>query len=105
MGKKQDREDQLVDRLQKENRELKQINRGLMKQCKKLSRGYYKYLAHEEEAQDGIVEKAVEEARKVCFLCGSDYREIIVFNRRWRKCQNPQCGKRGKVSIIGGKEK
>lgn len=102
MTKKYSREESENERLLKENRELKSINRSLLKQVKKLTKGYYKYLEDEENKEE--VEDFVEETvNKICWDCGTgDYKEIIVVNRRWRQCQN--CGKKGKVSIVG-KEK
>lgn len=101
MTKKFDRQETELERLQKENRELKSINRGLLKQVKKLSKGYYRYLADEENAKEEVEEFVEETVNKVCWDCGiGDYKEIVIINRRWRQCQNEQCGKKGKVSIV-----
>lgn len=101
MSKKYNREESENDRLLKENRELKAINRSLLKQVKKLTKGYYKYLEDEESKKEDNVEEFVEQTvNKICWDCGTgEYKEIIVINRRWRQCQN--CGKKGKVSILG----
>lgn len=96
MGKNKRQEDE-TERLLKQNRELKATNRSLMKQLKKLNKGYYKL--REEET----IEDVPEVVKKMCWDCGfGEYKEIIVHNRRWRACTN--CGKRGKASIINGKE-
>lgn len=101
MTKKFDRQESENDRLQKELRELKAINRSLLKQVKKLTKGYYKHLADEEQNKEENIEEFVEHTvNKICWDCGTgEYKEIIVINRRWRQCQN--CGKKGKVSILG----
>lgn len=100
MSKRQDREDRLIDRLQEENRTLKQINRSLQKQVKKLSRGYRKFLAVQgAEEEKEAVQEAKEVAKKICWQCNTgEYREVIIANRRFRQCQD--CGKRGKVTIL-----
>lgn len=100
MSKRQDREDRILERLQEENKTLKQINRSLMKQVKKLGRGYRKFMLAQDEGEvDDAVEKVKAAAKKMCFACGiGEYKEVIVMNRRWRQCS--ECGKRGKVTIL-----
>lgn len=100
MSKRYDREDRIAERLKEENRELKQINRSLMKQVKKLSRGYLKFTTAETKAEEQeAVHEAKETAKKICFSCNEgEYKEIIVMNRRWRQCQ--ACNKKGKVTIL-----
>ena len=100
MSRKSDREDRLLERLQEENRTLKQINRSLMKQVKKLNRGYLKFTeAETKEEEKEAIKEAKEVAKKICWDCGTgEYKEIIIMNRRFRKCQD--CGKQGKVTIL-----
>lgn len=100
MARNQNREDRELETLRAQNRELKQQNRSLMKQVKKLSRGYLKYLAEEdkdekEQIVEDIVEKTVD---KICFDCGGIYRKHEILNRTYRLCDN--CGKRGKTKIL-----
>lgn len=99
MSRRQDREDRLLERLQTENKELKQLNRSLMKKVKSLSKGYYKFMvAQDEEQEKEAVQEAKETAKKLCYECSGEYKEIIIVNRRFRQCQD--CGKRGKVTVI-----
>jgi uncharacterized protein (DUF342 family) len=100
MSKRTEREEKVQERLERENRELKQINRSLMKRVKKLGRGYRKFmLAQDEGEEQDAVEAAKIAAKKMCFSCGiGEYKEVIVMNRRWRQCS--ECGKRGKVTIL-----
>lgn len=96
MGKHKRNDDEL-SRLEKEIRELKAENRYLLKQLKKLNRGYYKL------REEDTIEDVPEIVKKMCWDCGfGEYQEIVIYNRRFRQCTN--CGKRGKVSIINGKE-
>lgn len=99
MSRKADREDRMLERLQLENRELKQTVRSLQKKLKQLSKGYYKFMvAQDEEQEKEAVQEAKETAKKLCYDCSGEYKEIIIINRRFRQCQD--CGKRGKVTIL-----
>lgn len=97
MTKKVDRELDLIERLEQENRELKSIKRSLEKRLKKLSRGYKAYLDKDLEEEPLI--KAPKEEVKHCWNCSTRTLEVkIVLNRRWRQCTS--CDKRTKVKII-----
>ena len=100
MGKKFEREERIIERLQQENRILKSENRHLRKKLKELSKGYYKFMVAEDEfKQEEAVETAKKVAEKICYDCNiGDYKEIIIMNRRFRQCTH--CGKRGKVTIL-----
>lgn len=96
MSKKADREDKEIDRLEKDNRELKALVRQLNKRIKRLSRGYKKYL--DEEPLKPEVEEVQEEV-KVCWNCARGVLEkIVVLNRYWRQCT--VCDKRTKTKLI-----
>jgi hypothetical protein len=98
--RRQDREDRILERYQLENRELKQTVRSLQKKLKALNKGYYKFMvAQDEEQEKEAIEAAKETAKKICWACGTgEYKEIIVMNRRFRRCQD--CGKTGKITIL-----
>ena len=94
MSKRHHREEDTLERLEKENRKLKSTVRSLLKQLKKINRGYNKL-----RDDDVIEEKDIpQDIKKMCFECGAEYKLITVHNRRFRKCQG--CGKTGKVTII-----
>jgi len=97
LSKRQDREDRLLERLQEENRTLKQMNRSLQKQVKKLNRGYRKFLAVQgEEEEREAVEEAKEVAKKICWDCNEgEFKKIEIAGRYFRLCN--VCGKRGKT--------
>lgn len=96
MTKKVDRELDLIERLEQENRELKSIKRSLEKRVKKLSRGYRKFLDADPLEEDN---KEVQIQTKMCYDCKvGEYKLHIIANRRWRACTN--CDKRGKVEIL-----
>jgi hypothetical protein len=99
-----DREDRIIDRLQRENKELKKENRSLQQRLKRVSRGYKAYLDKDPlEEPSRHQENAKLEGRdadKVCWECNGSLKVIIVGNRRFRKCD--QCDKRTKVRIING---
>jgi membrane protease subunit (stomatin/prohibitin family) len=99
MSKRQDREEKVIERLEAENRTLKQINRSLMKRVKKLGRGYRKFmLAQDEGEEQDAVEAARIAAKKMCFQCGmGEYKKVEIANRYFRMCK--ECGKRGKTKI------
>lgn len=97
MTKKYEREENLIEQLEKQIRELKSINRQLLKKLKVLNRGYHKFLI--EDGENEAVEEAQEIAKKICWDCNiGNYELVIIANRRFRKCS--ECGKKGKISII-----
>ena len=87
-AKKQDREQDEIERLEKEVRELKAINRSLMKQLKKLAKGIHKQEV--EEALEKLEENGPkkEDDRRECPNCGrtGGLRELILANRRFERC-------------------
>lgn len=89
MARKYDREQDGLERLEKENRELKSLNRSLVKRITKLSRGYYKYLDREEDAKEEALEQVTKEVKKVCFSCGiGELKKVDLGNRYYRQCTN-----------------
>lgn len=87
-SKKTDREQDEITRLEKEIRELKALNRSLMKQLKKLAKGI-----HREEALEALekleeptnVQK--EEPKNLCEECGRGrLKESIIVGRRFLSC-------------------
>lgn len=99
MSKRWEREERIIDRLNIENKKLKSENKTLRRKLRELSKGYYRFMVAEDEAQEKeAAEQAKEVAQKLCYECHGEYKEIIVVNRRFRQCQD--CGKRGKVTIL-----
>jgi predicted nuclease with TOPRIM domain len=94
MSKRYDREDAALERLEKENRELKQAVRSLLKQLKKLNKGYNK-LHEEEKIQEKDIPKPSE---KICYDCGGNYIKHELLGKTYRRCDN--CGKRGRAKKI-----
>jgi predicted nuclease with TOPRIM domain len=95
MSKKYEREIPIIDRLEKENRELKSENRRLFKLVRRLNKGFYKLLDEEVVEEQQVPEEVVKE----CWDCGKGKLLVrIVLNRRWRECD--VCDKRTKVKII-----
>ena len=83
---KRNREEDDVRRLEKELREIKAENRSLMKQLKKLNRGYHKIREDldEDDQTDFEVEKYV---LPTCHQCGKgELIQVEVVGRRWKRC-------------------
>ena len=98
MGRKRTEEDQ-VESLERKIRELKSINRSLMKRLKNVSRGYKRYLSEDVETPYEQGERPKKEEQKVCFDCGRGTMDIkIILNRRWRECS--VCGKRTSTKLV-----
>ena len=97
--KKAKRQDDEVTRLEKEIRELKSINRSLMKQLKKLSKGIHK--GEYEEALEEVHtrgKKKEERRERECPECArtGQLREIEIAGRRFERCEH--CGyKSGRI--------
>ena len=98
MSKKQDREDRILERLQEENRTLKQINRSLQKKLKTLTKGYYKFLnAEGEEEEQEAVQEAKQTAQKICWTCQEGVLELVNLGiRYYRKCNSCTYRTKGK---------
>lgn len=90
MSKKYERQQDDLERLEKELREYKAENKALRKKLKVVNKGYYKYLvasdkAEQEEASEQI--KAI--AIKICYSCNiGNLKLMILGNRYIRKCTN-----------------
>jgi hypothetical protein len=99
MGRSNDREDRELDRLRKEVRDLKSTNKSLLRQVKKLSRGYNRYLAEEDDKKEEALEELIETTvEKTCWDCGGNYKKVEICGRSFRTCDG--CGKRGKVKKV-----
>lgn len=90
------REEKTIDRLERENRELKGLCRSLQKRLKKVSKGYNQFLE-----EDGIEEtsaaltKVTAELEKICFDCGiGSMIKVDLGTRYYRACNN--CTRRTK---------
>lgn len=98
--KKNDREDDIVERLEKEIRELKSINRSLLKRLKKVDKEYHKSLdAAEETKEEDLQEIAKPIKLKNCNDCGKGtIKEINLMGRIFLECSG--CGPKGKKDRI-----
>lgn len=97
MGKRKYPKEDPVEKLEKEVRELKSINRSLMKRIKKLNRGYRK---EREEPKKEIEEKKPEPVA-ICPECGKG--EVIsheILNRTWEECNSAACSWRTETKIM-----
>lgn len=95
-NKKAKKEEDYTEKLEKEIRELKSINRSLMKQLKKLSKGI-----NREEFEEALEEKVITRGKKKeesdrgeprCPECSraGEFREITIAGRRFERCEH--CG-------------
>lgn len=88
-AKKQTREDEYVDKLEREVRELKSINRSLLKQLKKIARGIHKeeYERTLEDIGHGK-KKEDRDDRPTCPQCSSKrIIETSIAGRRFQRCE------------------
>ena len=97
--KKHEKEPDEIERLEKEVRELKAINRSLLKQLKKLSKGIHKQEYEEalENIEHGQKEDVPKRKSKDCEECGKGkLSDIRIAGRLFRRCE--LCGwKSGRV--------
>lgn len=87
------REQNDIERLEKQVRELKAINRSLMKQLKKMAKGIYKAEAEEalEKLEEYVPKKDKQVEEPVCPECTrKGLKEVIVAGRLFRRCET--CG-------------
>lgn len=91
MSKKHEREQKVLDRLQRENRELKQEIKSLRNSVRRLNKGFHR-LADD----DVIEEKEVPIEAKICYDCSVGHlQKVSILGRYWRQCNN--CPKRTKT--------
>jgi DNA-directed RNA polymerase subunit M/transcription elongation factor TFIIS len=97
MAKKFDSEDR-VQQLEKENRELKLLNRSLLKRLKKLDRNASRVEELEEEIKEQEERAAAkkEEARTACPKCNkNELTTTTIAGRSFVRCE--LCGYRSKA--------
>lgn len=82
MAKKKD--DSEIDRLEQQVRELKSLNRSLMKRLKKVDR-HYKEVVNEREEEDAGSEK--ERTKRTCSNCErGELTEVNLLGRVFERC-------------------
>lgn len=98
MSRKADREGNLIDRLQEDNRILKQENKRLKKQLKTLNKGYYKFMiAEDEEDEQEAVKEVRQTAQKICWTCHEGFLELVHLGvRYYRQCNSCTYRTKGK---------
>lgn len=90
MGRRRRNPDSDVERLEEEVRELKSLNRTLMRQLKKVNRGYRKI--REEDLEEEEV-KEVKRSKDPCPTCREEVQTIQVGPRTIKACRS--CSWRG----------
>ena len=93
--KHRDSDEEVIEQLQKEIRELKSINRSLMKRLKKVDREYHKALEEEESPRPKVKKEEFS-----CTNCGKGH---LVDNksipgRVFKSCTS--CDYRGKIEKL-----
>jgi hypothetical protein len=104
MGRR--RKDDEIERLEQEVRDLKAVNRSLLKRLKKLNRGYRKERGEEKNKgkkpprqHDTREEETDLPPRRKCPDCETgEVLEVIVLDRRWEECT--LCFRRTKAKIV-----
>jgi len=92
---KHEKEEKIVQRLERENRELKNTVRSMQRKLKQLNKGYYKFLIEEQLTQEEAVVEAKKIAKKICYQCHvGEMVKVTVGNRYWRQCT--ECDNRTK---------
>jgi rubrerythrin len=89
-----EREEKVIDRLERLNRELKAENRRLHKLLKQINKGFNK-LRDEEKIDEEDIPKVLT---KVCWDCSGELIKYEMVGRRWYTCDT--CGKRTPVKFL-----
>lgn len=97
--KNQSDEDE-IDKLEKEIRELKSINRSLLRRLRKIDKGFNEYVKETEyvkEEEEPVRPKNTGTSRRpICGSCGrSELTEIAIAGRFFKRCDF--CGWRSKA--------
>ena len=93
MGKKYDRDEEYLERLEKEVRRLKATNKQLTRRLRKIDRQFRISLELEEEAQRKIPKR--EKQKPDCPSCKDGYLQDVTFlDKKFKKCT---CGYRSKT--------
>lgn len=94
MSKRYEREEKIIDRLEKENRELKKELRTYQKLLKQANKGFHK-LRDDDIIEDKDIPASL---KKLCWDCNGELIKMELLSRRWYICD--QCGKRTKTKFI-----
>ncbi|NJO65345.1 MAG: hypothetical protein HC836_46815 [Richelia sp. RM2_1_2] len=87
MSKKFEREQKIVDRLERENRELKQKLRQLTNSIRRLSKGHKKL--QEIEEPEELKREVRKVAEKICFECNLGTLQLqTILDKYYRSCNN-----------------
>jgi hypothetical protein len=94
--KRKDDEDE-ISKLEKEIRELKSINRSLLRRLRKIDKGFHEFLKDGvDEKEEKQSEQPVPSRRPLCTNCGrSELTEVTIAGRRIKRCE--LCGWRSKA--------
>ena len=93
MGKKRKEEDE-VEKLEKEIRELKMINRSLLKRLRKVDKGFDEFIKDKSEERQN--EKYEEEKKPDCPNCRKGFTaRVNIAGRNFSRCE--VCGWRSKA--------
>lgn len=98
--RKKSSEDDTIERLEKEIRELKTINRSLLRRLKKVDKGYHKAIEddHEEESQKERT-RSEKQYKQHCPECAKGViEEVIVAGRKFVRCD--LCGHRSRAEKV-----
>jgi hypothetical protein len=95
--KRKDDEDE-VSKLEKEIRELKSINRSLLRRLRKIDKGFHEFVKEsvDEKEEERQPEPAPVPRKQLCGSCGrSELTEVTIAGRQFKRCE--VCGWRSKA--------
>jgi len=96
--KNKDDEDE-ISRLEKEIRELKSINRSLLRRLRKIDKGFNDYVKETEYVKEEEISRTKPNStarRSICGSCGrSELTDITIAGRCFKRCET--CGWRSKA--------
>jgi hypothetical protein len=97
--RKKSSDEETIERLENEIRELKSLNRSLLRRLKKVDKGYYKNRDEDDEESVEAPKEYFKEQKKSCTNCAKgELIEVSVAGRKFIRCE--LCGFRSKAEKV-----
>lgn len=98
MARKRKDDDDEISKLEKEIRELKSINRSLLRRLRKIDKGFHEFVKEsvDEKEEEPNTQPDLTSRRQLCGSCGrSELTEVTIAGRQFKRCE--VCGWRTKA--------
>jgi len=93
--KRKDDEEEII-KLEKEIRELKSINRSLLRRLRKIDKGFHEFVKESEDEKEEKQPEPATPRKQPCGSCGRyELTDVTIAGRYFKRCEG--CGWRSKA--------